>query len=233
MNVAIIPARGGSKRIPKKNIREFCGIPMIAWSIRAAWASGCFERIIVSTDDEEISAIAREHGAEVPFLRPAELGSDTATTSQVIRHALEWIERSSGVLPTLACCLYATAPFVQVSDIEHGLALLSASDADFAFTVTSFEFPVQRAIRVDVEGRVDMLYPAYYTTRSQDLEPAFHDAGQFYWGRSQAWLAEQPIFDSHSLAIRIPHFRVQDIDSEDDWKRAELMFQTLRQEGAA
>lgn len=233
MNVAIIPARGGSKRIPRKNIRDFCGIPMIAWSIRAASASGCFERIIVSTDDEEISSIALEHGAEVPFRRPAELSSDTATTSPVIHHALAWIQRNSGVRPIRACCLYATAPFVQASDIKRGLALLSSSDADFAFTVTSFDFPIQRAVRVDAGGRVGMLYPEHYSTRSQDLEPAYHDAGQFYWGKSDAWLAEQPIFDSRSLAIQIPHFRAQDIDCEDDWRRAELMFRALQRECGA
>lgn len=182
MNLAVIPARGGSKRIPRKNIKPFCGKPMIAWSIEAALASGCFDRVIVSTDDEEIAAVAREYGAEVPFMRSAELADDYAGTTPVIRDAvLRYAELYQ--MPAFVCCLYATAPFVQPADLQQGLATLQqADDAAYAFSVTSFPAPIQRALRVNQQGRVEMFQPENFHTRSQDLEPAFHDAGQFLLG---------------------------------------------------
>ena len=228
MNLAVIPARGGSKRIPRKNIKPFCGKPMIAWSIEAALASGCFDRVIVSTDDEEIAAVAREYGAEVPFMRSAELADDYAGTTPVIRDAiLRYAELCE--MPTFVCCLYATAPFVQPADLQQGLATLQqADDAAYAFSVTSFPAPIQRALRVNQQGRVEMFQPENFHTRSQDLEPAFHDAGQFYWGRSQAWIAEQIIFSSHSLPVVLPSYRVQDIDTPDDWIRAEHLLEIFK-----
>ncbi|EPC04101.1 hypothetical protein L861_01980 [Litchfieldella anticariensis FP35 = DSM 16096] len=231
MNVAIIPARGGSKRIPRKNIKVFCGKPMIAWSIEAARDSGCFERIIVSTDDEEIAGIAHQWGAEVPFVRPAELANDYAGTLPVIRHAVTWIQ-DQGQTFEAVCCLYATAPFVQPEDLRHGLECLETSDADYAFSVTSYAFPIQRAIRLTPDGRVAMFHPEHYHTRSQDLEEAFHDAGQFYWGRADAWLAEKPVFGHDSTPVVIPRHRVQDIDTLEDWQRAEWLFRALQEDNA-
>lgn len=228
MNLGVIPARGGSKRIPRKNIRAFAGRPMIAWSIGAAIESGCFDRLIVSTDDEEIAEISRQWGAEVPFLRPAELSDDYATTSDVIRHAIDWCAQDDR-MPERVCCLYATAPFLRADDLTQGLDLLEEREADFAFSATSYAFPVQRAIRLTPEGRVEMLMPEQFGTRSQDLEEVYHDAGQFYWGRSQAWLSGKPVFSSCATAVILPRYRAQDIDTPDDWLRAELMFKALHE----
>ncbi|MQW87730.1 pseudaminic acid cytidylyltransferase [Sinorhizobium saheli] len=232
MNLAVIPARGGSKRIPRKNIKPFLGRPMIAWSIGAAIESGCFDRLIVSTDDEEIAEIARQSGAEVPFLRPAELADDYATTSDVIRHAISWLDQNDR-MPERVCCIYATAPFLRAGDITRGFDLLEEGGADFVFSATSYAFPIQRAIRLTPEGRVEMLMPEQFSTRSQDLDEAYHDAGQFYWGRSEAWLSGKPIFSPLATALILPRYRVQDIDTPDDWLRAELMFKALHEFDAA
>jgi N-acylneuraminate cytidylyltransferase len=223
VTVCLIPARGGSKRIPRKNILKFAGRPMIAWSIAAAHEAGCFERIIVSTDDDEIAEIAIAEGAEVPFRRPAALSDDHATTVDVIRHALDWLEESA-VVPDTLCCLYATAPFVRAQDIRAGADMLK--DAQFAIPVTSFGFPIQRAVRIE-QGRLAMFDPQNYATRSQDLDEAYHDAGQFYWGRSEAWRGDINPFGAESAPILLPRWRVQDIDTPEDWVRAELMFQAL------
>lgn len=231
MKIAIIPARGGSKRIPRKNVRLFEGKPMIAWSIEAARQSGCFEKTIVSTDDAEIADVALEWGAEVPFLRPAELADDYTGTIPVIAHAVEWM--SSHVKKVeLACCLYATAPFVLPQDLRRGFEMLQGSDADYAFSVTSFAFPIQRALRIDGTQRVEMFNPEHFNTRSQDLEEAWHDAGQFYWGRAEAWLASRPLFSHASVAVPLPRYRVQDIDTAEDWERAEWMFKALQSDSA-
>jgi len=226
MNICIIPARGGSKRIPRKNIRTFCGQPMIAWSIRAAQASTCFERIIVSTDDDEIAEIAYQHGAEVPFRRPAHLANDHAGTIPVVRHAVEWLTRQ-GSQPEAACCLYATAPFVQAQDLRTGLYTLQEQRCDYAFSVTSFPFPIQRAVRITSDRRIEMFQPEYVNIRSQDLDEAYHDAGQFYWGRTAAWLSEKPLFSDASVPVILPRHRVQDIDTSEDWERAEWLFKAM------
>lgn len=227
MRVAVIPARGGSKRIPRKNIKEFCGKPMIAWSIEAAKASGCFDRIIVSTDDEEIAEVARQWGAETPFVRPDELSNDYAGTIPVISHAVEWLE-SSGAELEQACCLYATAPFVQPEDLKQGLEQLLDGSCDYAFSVTSFAFPIQRAIRLTQNNHVEMFQPDHFNTRSQDLEEAYHDAGQFYWGKASAWRNETPLFSEGSAAVILPRERVQDIDTAEDWARAEWLFKAMQ-----
>jgi len=232
MNLGIIPARGGSKRIPRKNIKTFAGRPMIAWSIVAAIESGCFDHLIVSTDDEEIAEISQQWGAEVPFFRPAELADDYATTSDVVRHAINWSTQEDR-MPERVCCIYATAPFLRSNDVALGLRMLETRGADFAFTATSYAFPVQRAIRVTPEGRVNMLMPQYLNSRSQDLEEVYHDAGQFYWGRSEAWLLGKALFSSSATAVILPRYRVQDIDTPDDWLRAELMFKALHDVDAA
>jgi pseudaminic acid cytidylyltransferase len=222
MKLAVIPARGGSKRIPRKNILPFCGRPIIGWSIDAALQSRCFDAVIVSTDDDEIAEVARACGASVPFRRPAELSGDHAGTLPVVRHAIEWAI-GAGHDPQAVCCLYATAPFVTADVLQRGLQALAASQADYAFSVTRYAFPIQRALRLR-DGRVEMFHPEHAQTRSQDLEEAFHDAGQFYWGRAGAWLAERAVFSSASVPVRLPRFQVQDIDTPEDWALAEQLF---------
>lgn len=226
MRLAVIPARGGSKRIPRKNIKLFGGKPMIAWSIEAATQSGCFDRIIVSTDDSEIADVARAHGADVPFVRPSELSDDHTGTLPVIAHAIQW-QSKSGFSASQVCCIYATAPFIQTEYLQRGMALLQSSRADYAFSVTSYAFPIQRAIRITAEKRVEMIQPNQFNTRSQDLEEAWHDAGQFYWGRAEAWLSHKNAFSGNSLPVPLPRYLVQDIDTMDDWVRAELMFMAM------
>lgn len=226
MRLCVIPARSGSKRIPRKNIKEFCGKPMIAWSIEAAISSDCFDRIIVSTDDDEIADVAKTYGADVPFMRPAVLADDYAGTTPVIAHAIQWhIEHDEK--PDHVCCVYATAPFIQPEDINRGLNLLLSSSADFAFSVASYAFPIQRAIRITDDQRVEMFQPENFSTRSQDLEEAWHDAGQFYWGNNSAWLEGRKLFGSNAAPVILPRHRVQDIDTQEDWVRAELMFSAL------
>lgn len=226
MKLCIIPARGGSKRILRKNIKPFGGQPMIAWSIAAARQSDCFDRIIVSTDDDETAEVARAYGAEVPFTRPPELSDDYTGTIPVIAHAVGW-QNAHGQPVSEACCIYATAPFVQAQDLQRGLHLLLSTGADYAFSVTSYAFPIQRAIRITREGRVEMFSPQHCNSRSQDLEEAWHDAGQFYWGTASAWLAQKPLFSSGTAPVPLPRFRVQDIDTPEDWAHAEVMFKCL------
>ncbi|HQS20974.1 MULTISPECIES: pseudaminic acid cytidylyltransferase [unclassified Acidovorax] len=227
MRLAVIPARGGSKRIPRKNIKLFCGKPMIAWSIEAARQSGCFDQIVVSTDDAEIAEVARQNGAQVPFMRPAELSDDHTGTTAVIAHAINWFV-AQGQTPAQVCCLYATAPFVGADDLRRGLIVLTETGSDYAFSVTSYAFPIQRAIRINETGRVEMFNSEHFNTRSQDLEEAYHDAGQFYWGRAGAWLQGRMIFSPDATPVRLPRHRVQDIDTLEDWTRAEWMFKAMQ-----
>lgn len=227
MRLAVIPARGGSKRIPRKNIRLFGGRPMIAWSIQAALDSRCFDELIVSTDDEEIATLARALGAQTPFLRPANLADEHTGTTAVVAHAVQWMVEA-GRAPEHVCCIYATAPFVQAADLQRGLQLLQQAQADYALSVTSFPAPIQRALRITPRGRVEMMQPEHMQTRSQDLEPAWHDAAQFYWGRAQAWLEQQPVFGAASVPVVLPRHRVQDIDTAEDWAVAEAMFMARR-----
>jgi N-acylneuraminate cytidylyltransferase len=226
-NLAVIPARGGSKRIPRKNIKHFFGKPIIGWTIEAALASQCFDRIVVSTDDDEIAQVARAFGAETPFNRPSELANDHAGTIPVVAHATRWCI-DQGDSPSLVCCLYATAPFITPQDLQTGLSLMQTQNIDYAFAVSRFGYPIQRAMRIRKDGRVEMLDPTKFHTRSQDLEEAWHDAGQFYWGRAAAWLAQRPVLDPGSAPIVLPSHRVQDIDTPDDWARAEVLFQLLQ-----
>jgi pseudaminic acid cytidylyltransferase len=225
MNLCVIPARGGSKRIPRKNIREFCGKPMIAWSIEAAKASGCFDGIIVSTEDQEIANVARQCQAEVPFMRPAKLAGDFAGTIPVIAHATHWYQDQGQDLKAV-CCLYATAPFAKPDDIRQGLEILTTVSEDrFVFTATAYASPIQRALMLDPDsGDAYMWQPEQFIKRSQDLVTAYHDAGQFYWGRPQAWLHSENLFEGCKPLI-LPRWQVQDIDTEDDWIQAETMMQ--------
>jgi N-acylneuraminate cytidylyltransferase len=226
VKIAVIPARGGSKRIPRKNIRMFCGKPVIAYSISAAQQTGLFDQVIVSTDDEEIASVAREFGATTPFIRPKEIADDFTGTNAVVKHAVAWFNAQSHDV-VHACCLYATAPLVQANFITQGYEALSRSDAAFAFSVTSYAFPIQRALRITPEGRVDAIYPEHRMTRSQDLEHAYHDAGQFYWGTARAFLEDMPVFAPHSIGVILPRHLVQDIDTLEDWDQAELMYRAV------
>jgi pseudaminic acid cytidylyltransferase len=228
MKVAIIPARGGSKRIPRKNIKNFYGKPLIAYSINAALNSKIFERVIVSTDDNEIVEIAKNYGAEVPFIRPKDISNDYATTLDVIKHSINQLSLADDCQ---LCCLYATAPFVQVRDLIDASNMLSEINIDYVFSATEFSFPIQRAFKIDENGFCDMFDPGHEKTRSQDLEKAYHDAAQFYFGKVSAFQKNKPFFhNSKSKPFLLPTYRVQDIDTLEDWKRAELLFKVLIKE---
>jgi N-acylneuraminate cytidylyltransferase len=228
LRVAVIPARGGSKRIPRKNIKEFCGKPMIAWSIETARDSGVFDRIIVSTDDEEIAHVAVQCGAETPFRRPAALSDDYADTVEVVAHATQWL-LDHGCSISAVCCIYATAAFLQKNDLARGLQVLENGDWAYVFSATDYASSIFRAFRNFDAGGIEMFFPEHYDKRSQDLPRAFHDAAQFYWGRPESWIDRRWLFDRHSSVVTVPRWRVQDIDTEDDWDRAELMFQLIKQ----
>ena len=226
--VAIIPARGGSQRIPRKNLKLFNGEPMIVGSIRTALASGLFERVVVSTDDEEIAQVARSHGAQVPFMRPAALADAYTGTAAVIEHAIGALDRRYDY----TCCIYATAPLLQARFLRQGLqALQAAPDKSYAFSVCGFGVPVQRALLINDDGSLRSMHPEYRTVRSQDLPAAYQDAGQFYWGRSEAWLRGDVIFSELSLPVVLPRHLVQDIDNEEDWLRAEYLYAALKAGG--
>jgi len=224
----VIPARGGSKRIPRKNIKAFNDKSIIAYSIEAALESNCFDQVIVSTDDNEIAKVAKTHGAKVPFIRPAELSNDYAGTIPVIKHTIEWLENHNNIVDNV-CCLYATAPFIQSQTIFKAFQQLQESKADYCFSVTSFAFPIQRAIRITQDDKVDMFYPENFNVRSQDLEGAYHDAGQFYWGKAQAFKDELSIFSEAASPYILPRYLVQDIDTTEDWIRAEAMHRVLQE----
>ncbi|MCX2497453.1 pseudaminic acid cytidylyltransferase [Plesiomonas shigelloides] len=226
MKIALIPARGGSKRIPHKNIRLFAGKPIIAYSIEAAIASDCFDKVIVSTDDKEIAEIAKAYGAEVPFLRPAEISDDYATTIDVMSHALHWCQ-NEGWHVEAACCLYATAPLILPKDLRKGYTLLQETGVQFVFSATSFPFPIQRAIKLDKQGAVSMFAPENEMVRSQDLQESYHDAGQFYWGKVNSFLEKKSFFSPHSRVVLLPRNRVQDIDTTEDWEFAENLYEIL------
>ncbi len=230
MKLCVIPARGGSKRIPRKNIKDFCGRPMIAWSILAARESGLFDCVLVSTDDSEIAAIAREAGAETPFVRPASLADDHTGTSAVVVHAIEWL-RTQGIPAELTACLYATAPFVRAQDLQLAHERLATSGAKFVFTATNFDFPILRAIQTDASGGLAPMFPEFIGLRSQDLPEAFHDAGQFYLGDAVHWLGGVSMFGADSRMHLLPRHRVQDIDTPEDWRRAEWLFRAMREAG--
>ncbi len=227
--IAVIPARGGSKRIPKKNIKDFFGKPLIAYSIEIALASKLFEKVIVSTDDEEIAAIAKQYGAEVPFIRPKELSDDYTGTTDVVNHAVDYLE-SLGERYEYICTIYATAPFLQVNYLIEGYEALKKSDAVNAFSSTTMPFPIQRTFKLNENGRCEMFTPKYYMSRSQDLEVAYQDAGQFYWtNRSRQKQSDNKlVFSDISIPIVLPRYLVQDIDTLEDWERAEYMYEAIQ-----
>ncbi len=222
-NVAIIPARGGSKRIPRKNIKEFHGLPLIAYSIKTAIKSELFDEVYVSTDDEEIAKISKSYDAKI-IQRPKELADDFTGTSEVVDDALKSLDEEYDYV----CTIYPTAPMLQVEYLKEGLEKLKNSNAVHAFSATSMPFPIQRSFKLDNDGRCEMFTREYYMSRSQDLEEAYHDGGQFYWkkiGKS----SDEIMFGRDSIAIMIPRFLVQDIDTLEDWRRAEIMYQTINQ----
>lgn len=223
--IAVIPARGGSKRIPRKNIKDFFGKPLIAYSIEAALNSGLFQKVIVSTDDKEIADVALKYGAEVPFMRPKELSDDHTVTKDVIDHALGFLKERGEEYDYL-CTIYATAPFLQSKYLEEGFVKLKNSDAIHAFSSTTMPFPVQRTFKLDTNGRCEMFTPQHYYTRSQDLEEAYQDAGQFYWTKLGK-KSNEIMFGKDSIPIILPRYLVQDIDTLEDWKRAEYMYKAI------
>ena len=225
MNIAIIPARGGSKRIPRKNIKMFAGKPMIAHAITTAQMSGLFDHIVVSTDDQEILNIAQEWGAETPFLRPNEIANDYTATVPVIAHGIQSC-RALGWEIEQVCCIYPGVPFLQIEDLQGSLQMLLKSDMDYSFPVTAFPSAIQRALKRTDEGKMFPFYPQYELTRTQDLESAYYDAGQFYWGKDSSWL-NNPRVHSSGIGYVIPNWRVVDIDTSEDWKRAELLFEVF------
>ncbi|MDC3293773.1 pseudaminic acid cytidylyltransferase [Alphaproteobacteria bacterium] len=222
MIVAVIPARGGSKRIPKKNIKMFLGKPIIAYSIEAALKSNLFDRVIVSTDDDEIQEISMRYGASAPFKRPSHLSDDHTGTNEVVRHAINWLDGSNDKV-NYACAIYATAPFINTSYLNEGFEAISSGLYDFAFSVTSYDFPVQRAL-VNRSGAINAVFPDHINSRSQDLEETFHDAGQFYWGTFEAFIESRCLFHERSFPVYIPRYLTQDIDTLEDWQLAESLY---------
>lgn len=224
--IAVIPARGGSKRIPRKNIRLFSGKPIMAWSIELALESKLFDQVVVSTDDDEIAKIALNYGAHVPFLRPQELSDDYAGTNDVIKHAVLWLQQQGEEIGDV-CCLYPTSPFLRTDVLVQSYKQFKASNKDYVFSATRYAFPVERALYLNERGEIQALFSDKINERSQDLNEVYHDAGQFYWGKSKAFIEEKNLFSKNADLYILPHYLVQDIDTEDDWIRAEMMFQAL------
>lgn len=222
--IAIIPARGGSKRIPKKNIKIFGNQPIIAYSIKVAKETNLFNRIIVSTDSEEIAQIGISYGAEVPFVRPAELSDDFTGTSKVLIHSLSWLREHDKSYPYF-CCIYPTAPFLKKDYLVKGFDILRKYMATSVFSVTSFSYPIFRALKLKSDNRIEMFWPEYLDARSNDLPNAYHDAGQFYWGNTEKFFKEKTLFSPNSVPIILPRYLVQDIDTLEDWEAAEKLFQ--------
>jgi pseudaminic acid cytidylyltransferase len=229
VQIAVIPARGGSKRVPRKNIKPFHGRPMIAYAIGAAIASNSFDRVVVSTDDDEIAQISRTHGAEVPFLRPKDLADDYTPTVPVIAHAILECQHMGWDVGDV-CCIYPGVPFISTDDLRTAHEQLVSTGAKYVFPVTGFPSPIQRALRRLSDGTVRPIQPEHAATRTQDLEPGFFDVGQFYWGRKQAWLDGLNIHLNGTTLV-IPEWRVVDIDTPADWERAELVYSALFAKG--
>ena len=226
MNVAIIPARGGSKRIPKKNIKDFCGKPIIAHSIESALKSNLFEKIIVSTDDLDIANISKSHGAEVPFIRDKNLSDDFTGTDDVIKDCIQKLSDMDYDI-SYVCCIYPTAPLILPEDLQNGFEIINNSSWNTVFAATKFSYPIQRSFKIDINGGLEMLFPENFEVRSQDLVDIYHDAGQFYWSHSSSWMDKKPGFNASSTIVPLPSWRVQDIDNLDDWQRAELIFKSI------
>lgn len=227
--LAIITARGGSKRIPRKNIKEFCGKPIIAYSIEAALRAGCFDTVMCSTDDAEIADVAQQYGAEVPFFRSPETSNDFATTADVLREVIGEYEKRGQIFDYF-CCLYPTAPFVSAEKIRSGFELMCECGASGAIPVVPFSYPIQRALKI-TDDKISMVQPEYLLSRSQDLMKTYHDAGQYYWYKTSAFHKNPNIMMLNPVAIVTPEEEVQDIDTMEDWKLAEMKWKILYQRG--
>jgi pseudaminic acid cytidylyltransferase len=227
MNVAIIPARGGSKRIPKKNIKFFLGKPIIAYSIKNAIDSNLFDRVIVSTDDDEIAQVAIKYGAEVPFIRPKNLSGDFTGTHEVIGQAVGWLEDNGNTIDYV-CCLYATAPLIQIKDLVKGFDLIRTGKWESVIAATNFSYPIFRSFEKLANGGLKMFFPEHYDSRSQDLPEAFHDAGQFYWASAGVWKDSPNGFSENSTIVKLPNHLVQDIDTMEDWAKAENIYENYK-----
>lgn len=224
--IAIIPARGGSQRIPRKNLRPFLGQPILHYSISAALNAGCFDTVMVSTDDTEIAHSARQAGADVPFLRSASNADEHATLADAVGEVLAQYA-AQGHTFEYFCCILATAPFLQAEALRQAFSQLQASDADSVFPVVRFDYPIQRALRMHANQQVQLIWPEHAQSRSNDLEPAYHDAGLFYWMRTDRFHSQKNLLAKHSLGIELPAWQVQDIDTEADWQMAELKYRLL------
>lgn len=226
--VCIIPARGGSKRVPGKNRRDFAGMPLIAHPIGAAIESGCFSRIVVSTDDEKIAQIAKEHGAEVPFMREASLADDQTGTAEVV---IDAIQRIGAETSDLVCCLYPTAPLVTPDDLTQSKMKISVSFADALVAVAEYDFAPLRAFKTADDGSLSFNWPEHALTRSQDLPELLHDAGAFYWVRTEPFLQSGKLIAEYTIGYQLPRWRVVDIDTEDDFKMAQMLFELVNRDG--
>ena len=222
MRIAVIPARGGSKRVPRKNIRTFAGQPVIVWPIKAALSSGLFDQVVVSTDDPEIAEVARMTGASVPFMRPENLSDDYADTKSVIRHAISELELKTEVQ---VCCIYPTSVFADAQLLKNGLEKLNESKCSFVFSITSVDPSIYRSFTKTADDHITMLFPENYAKRTQDLPSLYCDAAQFYWAKVGAWQSDLDIFGADSIGVFIDPSRVQDIDTESQWLAAERIFQ--------
>ena len=225
MKIAVIPARGGSKRKPKKNIKNFCGKPLISWPIQIAIKSKLFDRVILSSEDAEIISIAKKYGAEAPFVRPKELSDDFSTTDEVMEHAANWIKNNENKVNSI-CCIYATAPFLNIDDLKIGLKKFNEGNYNYVFAATDYSAPIYRSFEYSEKDGLRMFFPENYNKRSQDLPVAYHDAGQFYWGSLDTWIKKKETFNKYSFPIILPRWRVQDIDTNSDWERAEFIMKT-------
>ncbi len=224
--LAIIPARGGSKRIPRKNIKFFLGNPIIKYSIEASLKSKCFDEVMISTDDKEIAKIAQKYRAKVPFYRSAKNSSDYATTPDVIEEVLKEYQKRGKVFK-YCCCIYPTAPFVTAKKLKKGFEKLKKTSADSVVPIVRFSYPIQRALKIE-KGKFKMIWPKNLNARSQDLMLIYHDAGQFYWLKVESFLKQKKLFAKHSVPIEVPESEVQDIDHKKDWKIAELKFKIFK-----
>ena len=227
MIVAIIPARGGSKRIPRKNVKNFFGKPIIGWTINIVKKSKIFDKIIVSTNDKRIASIAKKYNAEVPFNRPSRLAGNKSSTSDVVIHAISWLQKK-GYKPKEVCCIYPTSSLMQVNDLKDSFKDLKSGKWEYVFSATTFDYSIYRAIKNNKKKQLGMVFPKLYNNRSQDLQEAYHDAGQFYWGSVKTWLNKKKIFGKNSKMTLLPRWRVQDVDDMYDWKKAEIIFRILR-----
>ena len=225
MNIALIPARGGSKRIPKKNIKDFLGKPVISWVIRELIDSKVFDKIIVSTDDDDIAKISKKYGADRVIKRPVDLSDDLTTTVPVIAHSIS-VLNSEGYYPDYVCCAYPCAPLIYSADIIKSLKILKSKNINYIYPVTEYTHPIQRALKFKKNIELEFFFSEYELTRTQDLEKAYHDAGQFYWGKASSWVGQKRMH-SNSIGMIIPNWRVVDIDTVDDWIKAEMIYKQL------